>query len=533
MPTTRSMAKTTELDFKLRNALETLKSTQMLCDKLLQEREDSEIELQKVIKKNSELKNELSEQDIKYMDLLDQRDQLQGTITSLDQCNEVHEQALTRIHILERELSVAQGLVEQLEAEKCSRHLKETQELYEELVGKNLINGPGMNISRKTCKKLGKINKLIRKTSLKIKTHCNKCCKNSDKYKHERLELLKRLNYYSTQLNQCKTEYDLHTGELDLEICKLKKSLSECQNKYDLAEKQIEQHIRSANELLELCNYNSARFESLTTKHSCDCGGFVSSGSQPSMPTSMGGADAPSIGTDKVCLSPGPTAPAPALAQRTPKTVIFSDALGKNLGPIFSNSVEHLIENICYPGASFDCIVDKVCNRNFERDSNIVIMSGDSNKIKISQIKRNVENLIHLSSQINCKITICAFPFCMNMSQSYNEYVYNLNLKLYNLTCCHSDRILYFDTNSFIHNFTLTEGTMYLAMKEKKRLAKSLANSILYRTDCIQSVITCVTTERAAAAGDSTAGMAQPLNVLTSTPCHAGASSGAPTLDLN
>ncbi|XP_047039921.1 uncharacterized protein LOC124644531 isoform X2 [Helicoverpa zea] len=63
-----------DMEVKLKLALEKLKTSEELCQQLLRERDDSEEEIQKIISKNSELKSQLAELHIQYMDVLDQRD---------------------------------------------------------------------------------------------------------------------------------------------------------------------------------------------------------------------------------------------------------------------------------------------------------------------------------------------------------------------------------------------------------------------------------------------------------------------------
>lgn len=512
MPTTRSMAKTIEIELKLRNTLNELKSTKVLCDKLLQEREDNEVEFQQIISKNSELKNELSELDIKYMDILDQRDQLQREVFMFNHCNEIHEQALDRIKELEWKLSTAQALVEQLEAQISNRQNKDTQNLYQQLVGHRVetITDTDTRISRKKCKKLSKINKFIKKTTFQLTQHCNKCRK-TDKLRHERTKLLSRLDRYKMQIEKSKLEYDTNTWKLESKISKLSDSLKESKIMYDLAEKQIGDHILSANQLLELCNHNSERFDSLVNKHSCECGRFVSSDS------SLFINNNDSVGRD---VSIEQKFQQNITEHTEYKTIFYSDGLGIGFGPMFTNLLGHPSMNICYPDAPLDYIIDQVCKNTFEQVASAVVMLGNCSNITKPQIKRNIDKLILLSSQRNCKVTICAFPYCKNKSWSYNKYVYNLNLSMYNMACSHSD-IFYFDTNSFVNNFKLTQDTMYLSQIQRKRLANSLAYSILHRTDCIQSVIKCVMTTEKPAAGDNAAGRIQPLNVPSGTICDA------------
>ena len=90
-----------DLESKLKQALQELKSSQDLCKQLLQEREDSEEEIAIIIKKNKELKNELAELHARNVEVVAQRDQLNSILGTFDQCSSEHERALDRITELE------------------------------------------------------------------------------------------------------------------------------------------------------------------------------------------------------------------------------------------------------------------------------------------------------------------------------------------------------------------------------------------------------------------------------------------------
>lgn len=99
--TTRSMTKIRMLESKLQQTLDELQTKNNLCDKLLQEREESEREVEIVISRNTALKNEMSSLYAKYNNLIEQRDQLQAELEKYFECGNTHEQALSRIRLLE------------------------------------------------------------------------------------------------------------------------------------------------------------------------------------------------------------------------------------------------------------------------------------------------------------------------------------------------------------------------------------------------------------------------------------------------
>ncbi|CAG4989541.1 unnamed protein product [Colias eurytheme] len=84
---------------KLKPTLNDLKASQLLlCEQLIQERDDSEIEIQEIIKTDSLLKAKLAEPHITSMNSKDKCKALQD---SFQQCSSDHEKALSRIAELE------------------------------------------------------------------------------------------------------------------------------------------------------------------------------------------------------------------------------------------------------------------------------------------------------------------------------------------------------------------------------------------------------------------------------------------------
>ncbi|KAL4708870.1 hypothetical protein ACJJTC_014392 [Scirpophaga incertulas] len=105
MMTRRATALCTEQ--KLRQALEELKHTKETCSQLLRERDESEIEIQKIIARNTQLKSELSQLHAQHVDVLQHQENLNETISCYDQQYSSYERTLQRITDLEKELSIA------------------------------------------------------------------------------------------------------------------------------------------------------------------------------------------------------------------------------------------------------------------------------------------------------------------------------------------------------------------------------------------------------------------------------------------
>ncbi|PZC86188.1 hypothetical protein B5X24_HaOG211349 [Helicoverpa armigera] len=132
---TRRATTVKDLEDKLRATLKELETTKNLCAQLLQEREDSEVEVKNVVDKNTVLKNDLAELHIQHMDLLDQHNHLQQVLSSFHECSDTHELTLRRIQELELELKEAHNTISQLEVTKHSEQAVETQSLFTKLVG--------------------------------------------------------------------------------------------------------------------------------------------------------------------------------------------------------------------------------------------------------------------------------------------------------------------------------------------------------------------------------------------------------------
>ncbi|PZC86806.1 hypothetical protein B5X24_HaOG201665 [Helicoverpa armigera] len=128
------------LDGKLRDTLKELESSKNLCAQLLQERDDSEVEVKRIVDKNTDLKNQLAELHIQHMDILDQHNHLRQLVSNYQECHDTHELALRRISELEIELSKAHNTITQLEAAKSSEQSANTCSLFNELVGMNVKN---------------------------------------------------------------------------------------------------------------------------------------------------------------------------------------------------------------------------------------------------------------------------------------------------------------------------------------------------------------------------------------------------------
>ncbi|XP_047997338.1 uncharacterized protein LOC125234959 [Leguminivora glycinivorella] len=122
-----------QLEMQLKTTAQDLHESRALSKQLLEEREESEVELQKVINKNSELRRELADNDVQLTDARGEVDRLQGTIDTFNQCASTHEVALARITQLEEELGAANEELNLFRKEREHYDASQLQNVYQEL----------------------------------------------------------------------------------------------------------------------------------------------------------------------------------------------------------------------------------------------------------------------------------------------------------------------------------------------------------------------------------------------------------------
>ncbi|CAH0404104.1 unnamed protein product [Chilo suppressalis] len=510
MMTRKAAVQSTEL--KLKQALEELKVTKETCRQLLRERDEGEEEIEKNIQRNTQLKSELSQLHSEHMEVILQRDHLNDTVNSFDQQFNTYERALQRITDLEKELIDANNQLAHYKEIQQLQETAHTQSLFEELMAspgapltqyqqpivyentavQNCVTG------KKKLKKYIRISKFIKRTGKLIKR--NNCFHKNIALRKERMDLIDSIDKYSSKLTESRQVYDSDTKKLHLEIQYLHESLQTLSNKYSNAQKQISEHIKSASELVELCNYNAERYESLVKNQlssslnqsslqstSSEIIEVVNNNSQTVK--NFGGSSVCSGSTCKtynnspvrsICTTYSTSPFKPVLSENTTrsKTIMFSDKLGCGFGLMLRNYCNERIIGICMPGKSINDIVSELNQYNADSLTNIVIMCGDSSKIRARDMYRNIEVLLNYQSRCKCKIIISAFPYAENLTREQNKRIFNLNLIIYNLLNSHSDNFLYFDINKYISKFKLTTDTMYLAKKYKTQIATLLAFNI-------------------------------------------------------
>ncbi|KAL4703885.1 hypothetical protein ACJJTC_007740 [Scirpophaga incertulas] len=158
MMTRRATALCTEQ--KLRQALEELKHTKETCSQLLRERDESEIEIQKIIARNTQLKSELSQLHAQHVDVLQHQENLNETISCYDQ-QYSYERTLQRITDLEKELSVANNQIAHYKELEQLQDTVHTENLYQELVrspgGLSMLYQP-LSTNKDNCPHVNNLN---------------------------------------------------------------------------------------------------------------------------------------------------------------------------------------------------------------------------------------------------------------------------------------------------------------------------------------------------------------------------------------
>lgn len=485
MMTRRALTQNTEL--KLQQVLEELEASKNSCDQLMLERDESEEEIKKIIEKNTKLKNELAELQSKHLEVLYERNQLENIIKNFDQCSNTYERALDRITELEQDLNAANKQISDLVNERHDLE-PDSNNLFNELRSSSENFSSEQTILPKSyrsvscnilgCNKLKryiKINRYIKKTEKLVKK--KNCFHKNVALRKERMSLMDSLEIYDGKLKDSRAIYDRDTKALLLEIESLHESLNTINEKYLSAQRKIEEQIRTTAEVTESSNSNTACYDSIIRnknpfiKNDNNCNTSLCSLSS-------------SVKSALLNVSPCQTSVYNKLNSnagvRKPKTVILSDKLGQRLGPILKNKLNHEVLNICTPYLPFDKIIKNLNQYEYELNkfTNVIFLCGDSLFVKKQHIIKCFNHLVQLNSKTECKFTICAFPYAQNLSYDQNQHIYDLNRLIYHLTCRHSDNIAFFDTNKFISCFNLTTDTLYLAKKDRHKIASLLAYNL-------------------------------------------------------
>lgn len=487
------------IELKLQQALLDIKAYKELNDQLLQEREESEEEVQKIIAKNTELKAELVKVHIQYTELVEKYTRAQDLVASFKECSDTHEQALNRINDLEISLCDAQKTVSVLENKK-ELITNQSQSLFHELLDCNLegnnshdrnsiinIDSSLNNTIAKTrfnshnkLKKYIKINKYIRKTQKLLKTHRLAQKYTCQKTKNNPINKLKSVE---TRLDQ-NIIHDKYTEKIEQRLDQLQLSLKDMYEKFcQTAEKQLLYQKRAANDVVDMCCYNIDRFESINERHRCSCM------TQPIIDNNIENRKDNltesktksfnlnvDLGTNELFLKLDKNSNL-LTENKQPKTLLFCDKIGKGFGTILHNHLLGSITNNCVPGATLEQLINSACDNIIDENTNLILYIGNSIGIKTKDLHISFQKLCKLKCK---KITWCTFPYSLNEAQNRN--IYKLNSTLHHLINGNSNEsgnmFQLFDANLFLKHFRTELNNLYLPKRFRHIIATLLSNNI-------------------------------------------------------
>lgn len=455
---TRSI-KSRQVDEQLRIALEQLKNIREKYDILLQESEQNEEEMLSVISKNTDLKKQLSQLFIEHSEALEINQKLQDTINTFSQCSDEFCDSLKITAELRHKLAEADDCISDLRSELCKLKEQQPQSLYSELVQSEpslvavdtalnfditTIDLTGSDaetsersqlvLSKNKLRKYVKINKLIYKTQRKLRNYKSQeyikfICK-------QRTSLSHQVAVLTEQSQQIHHKHMEEIECLSTQINNLKSSLENITLNYELAQRDISEHVLAMDNLIDTCNYNQQRFDSLTMQYAeCKCS---ASGCQelPHVEIQKHNVSILSVLESQsndimraapICLPT--TASSQVSREDKIKIKIFSDELGKQMGVALHDLCfgQHVI-NYCMPGANPAQIFDKILNTTHCLNTVIIIMLGRRENVNQKQILHYVEQVNMLNIK---KIIMFTFPYLQDLPTE-NKIRFNINNAIYN-----------------------------------------------------------------------------------------------------
>lgn len=454
-----------QLEIQLKSTLKELQASKALNDQLLQERDDSEVELQKIINLNTAQKNELVDMEFKLQSATGEVLRLETLVESFNQCASTHEVALKRITHLEEELGMVCEELEFFRQEHVKRDSQLTQNLYQELVGgessKDCKKYIFFNSSSK-LKKYVKINRYIKRTQRLIRSQSVK--KTYFKQKVELSIMKERVKLCNTQLDN----YDLEIYKLNAEICVLKEKLDTMSTMYRASENQIKEHVLAFDLLLRDSKSNEERFHSLINSNLCNCGHIP-----PETPVASNQAEVPlgSFESARPILNVQPS-----LTSHVSKTIVYSDQIGLGMGSIFSNKLNQKVTNFCYPNIRMNKFCEYLSQGSFDDRTTLVIMVGNSHNVDKASVDKLMLTINDIERSGIGKIILCALPYSHNMPHCNTRIAY-INSLMYN-AICFNKKVHFFDLNKFIKHFKFSSGKIMMSKKCTFTLVDLLAFNI-------------------------------------------------------
>lgn len=463
-----------EVEAKLKLALQKLEQTMDINSKLLLEREESELEISKVIDKNTQLKSQLLSKDTELADLLDQQKHLQTISDTHTQCEVVLEEAFGNIRALQKKLAESQVNIGQMQQIINQRDQTKILDLYDQLINQKPVvtidltsfsedtNHTNEGMSVRKCNKRKHVRRKKGKQNTKYKNVILGLRK-------DRVKLKKEISDYEYIMDNYEQNYSENTGK----IKRLESDLQNMHYKYYLAQSEIKERIAAIDELLRVSSYNLELAESIVD-------GAVNIAEDLSE-----GSTQPFLLQSPVSYLSSKQAGKTSTKEReiashvTDGTVkVFCDSIGVDFGSILINHTNSLVINHCLSNTSYSHLIDQVLNEKHEKGTDIVIMMGDSTSVTKVQLTHSIEKLLKVLSLGSVgKIVISAFPYSNRLSVKQNQRIHKLNNILNNLIAfnCYGNELTFFDINKYIYNFILTPSTLNLSKTQKHDLANILS----------------------------------------------------------
>lgn len=440
---------------RLQLALLELKKSKDLCNQLIKERDDNEKEVIDILNKHKKLKAEMAAIHGQYLDVVNERDQLQTIVSSFDQDSDQVEVMVKRISDLEHQLNEAHLVISSIRNEDRDLKNLHTQKLYNDLVtcsSSHYSNIKGL--SNNKLKKYIKISKFIRKTQSLIKKN-NRLIK----LNKNRSDLIEKLNLYKIKAYNTKIGYETDIQHLQAEINSLKHNLSYVTSKYELSRKEIQEHIKAIESLTSLSKYNQECFDSLTQNYLlCDCKNVSQ---KPDCDVTTQSIQ-PLCGVDSRTFQNYPEN----------NVIMISDEIGRSMGSILSTSLGQPILNYCMPGCNFNDIIKKALCTKFSRDSTLILFCSRRDDVNRKYLIKMYDSLLLINVK---KIITVTFPYKNNLQLYENNIRYSLNNCLHMIATNNSNKFHCLDIN--IYNRLLYIGNRFILSNYLKR---QIANSLLY-----------------------------------------------------
>ncbi|KAL4710589.1 hypothetical protein ACJJTC_003225 [Scirpophaga incertulas] len=384
MMTRRATALCTEQ--KLRQALEELKHTKETCSQLLRERDESEIEIQKIIARNTQLKSELSQLHAQHVDVLQHQENLNETISCYDQQYSSYERTLQRITDLEKELSVANNQIAHYKELEQLQDTVHTENLYQELVGSpgglsmlyqplstNKDNCPHVNslnfdnsvqcsvetgnlkFSKNKFKKYVKVRKYILKTRKLINKE--KTYYKNVNFIKERTQLFEKLDILNSIIKENRFTYEQNINSLNSRLKNLQQSLTKMTENYNDSKNQIAEYILA----LKCMSDTSTLVDTPAKSLSPNCS-FNENRSVGEYQTYQ------SVSLDRTINSKSSEQP------NHLKYVIICDEIGKDLGWLLQSEFGRDTINYCMPGVTMHQLMTKLDTLQIDINTNLIIL---------------------------------------------------------------------------------------------------------------------------------------------------------------